>query len=94
MSSHTNRIAKGSLDGSEGHPEGSAWYIHDWKSNWCNNRDFADYLHEDIRIREHMVGKLSHAGLSDIIIRKDRTRSPLTSTRPGPDRDGKVRCRG
>jgi small subunit ribosomal protein S3 len=46
-------------------------YIHDWKSNWFNERDFAAYLHEDIKVREHIVGKLAHAGLSDITIRKD-----------------------
>jgi small subunit ribosomal protein S3 len=46
-------------------------YIHDWKSNWFNERHFADYLEEDIRIREHIVEKLAHAGLSEITIRKD-----------------------
>jgi len=46
-------------------------YIHDWKSNWFNERNFAEYLAEDIKIREHIVGKLAHAGLSDITIRKD-----------------------
>ena len=46
-------------------------YIHDWKSNWFNERHFAEYLHEDIKIREHIVEKLAHAGLSDITIRKD-----------------------
>ena len=46
-------------------------YIHDWKSNWFNERNFAEYLAEDIKIREHIVEKLAHAGLSDITIRKD-----------------------
>jgi small subunit ribosomal protein S3 len=46
-------------------------YIHDWKSNWFNERNFAEYLAEDIKIREHIVNKLAHAGLSDITIRKD-----------------------
>ena len=32
------------------HPEGfRVGYIHDWKSNWFNERDFADYLLEDLR---------------------------------------------
>jgi small subunit ribosomal protein S3 len=27
------------------HPEGfRVGYIHDWKSNWFNQREFADYL--------------------------------------------------
>ena len=32
--------------------------------NWFNERNFADYLAEDVAIRRHIVGKLSHAGLS------------------------------
>src|SRR5205085_8397641 len=46
-------------------------YIHDWKSNWFNEKQFADYLAEDVAIRNHITGKLAHAGLSDITIRKD-----------------------
>src|ERR671910_1017962 len=55
------------------HPEGfRVGYIHDWKSNWFNEREFSDYLMEDIKIREHIENKLSHAGLSDITIVKQR----------------------
>jgi len=46
-------------------------YIHDWKSNWFNERNFAEYLAEDIRVRRHITDRLAHAGLSDITIRKD-----------------------
>ena len=36
------------------HPEGfRVGYIHDWKSNWFNQREFADYLLEDLGIRDH-----------------------------------------
>jgi small subunit ribosomal protein S3 len=55
------------------HPEGfRVGYIHDWKSNWFNQREFADYLLEDMAIRDHIETKLSHAGLSDINIVKQR----------------------
>jgi len=58
--------------GQKVHPESMrVGYIHDWKSNWFNERHFAEYLEEDIRVREHIIGKLAHAGLSDITIRKD-----------------------
>ena len=41
--------------------------IHDWKSNWMvGKKEFAGALIEDIKIREHIHRKLSHAGLSDI----------------------------
>ncbi len=54
-------------------PEGfRVGYIHDWKSNWFNQREFADYLLEDMAIRDHIEGKLAHAGLSDINIAKQR----------------------
>jgi small subunit ribosomal protein S3 len=60
-------------------------YIHDWKSNWFNERNFSEYLAEDIRIREHIVGKLAHAGLSDITIRKDANELEVNihTARPG-----------
>ena len=55
------------------HPEGfRVGYIHDWKSNWFDERNFADLLLEDMAIRDHIEQKLSHAGLSDINIVKQR----------------------
>ena len=55
------------------HPEGfRVGYIHDWKSNWFDERNFADLLLEDMAIRDHIEGKLAHAGLSDINIVKQR----------------------
>jgi len=59
--------------GQKVHPEGfRVGYIHDWKSNWFNERHFADYLLEDLAIRDHIEGRLAHAGLSDITIVKQR----------------------
>ncbi len=55
------------------HPEGfRVGYIHDWKSNWFNQREFSDYLLEDLNIRDHIENRLAHAGLSDITIVKQR----------------------
>jgi small subunit ribosomal protein S3 len=68
------------------HPEGfRVGYIHDWKSNWFNQREFADYLFEDIAIRDHIQGKLAHAGLSDIQIVKQRgeVTVDIHTARPG-----------
>ena len=60
-------------------------YIHDWKSNWFNERSFADFLHEDTQIRNHITGRLSHAGLSDITIRKNQNEVEVNihTARPG-----------
>src|ERR671927_179653 len=68
------------------HPGGlRVGIIHDWKSNWFSEKEFASYLHEDLRIREHIYRKLSHAGLSDILIRKDKQRITVDiyTARPG-----------
>jgi small subunit ribosomal protein S3 len=72
--------------GQKVHPESMrVGYIHDWKSNWFTERDFSDYLAEDVAIRNHIVGKLSHAGLSDITIRKDANEVEVNihTARPG-----------
>src|ERR1700727_361675 len=72
--------------GQKVHPESiRVGYIHDWKSNWFNERNFSDYLHEDTLIREHIVGRLSHAGVSDITIRKNATEVEINihTARPG-----------
>jgi small subunit ribosomal protein S3 len=60
-------------------------YIHDWKSNWFNEKHFSDYLIEDIQIRNHITNKLAHAGLSDITIRKDAAEVEVNihTARPG-----------
>jgi small subunit ribosomal protein S3 len=69
------------------HPGGlRVGVIHDWKSNWMvSNKEFAAALLEDIKIRAHILGKLSHAGLSDILIRKDKQRITIDiyTARPG-----------
>jgi small subunit ribosomal protein S3 len=68
------------------HPEGfRVGYIHDWQSTWFNEREFSDYLFEDITIRDHIQNKLSHAGLSDIKIVKQRgeVTVDIHTARPG-----------
>src|SRR6201984_841886 len=72
--------------GQKVHPESiRVGYIHDWKSNWFNEKNFADYLHEDTQIRDHINGRLAHAGLSDITIRKNATEVEVNihTARPG-----------
>jgi small subunit ribosomal protein S3 len=73
--------------GQKVHPGGMrVGVIHDWKSNWyTGTKEFPAYLLEDIKIREHIQNKLSHAGLSDILIRKDAQRITIDiyTARPG-----------
>jgi small subunit ribosomal protein S3 len=69
------------------HPGGlRVGVIHDWKSNWyTGSKEFPAYIIEDVKIREHIYGKLGHAGLSDILIRKDKQRITIDiyTARPG-----------
>src|ERR1700750_2803587 len=69
------------------HPGGlRVGIIHTWKSNWfTTSKDFSGYLNEDFRIRDHIYSKLSHAGLSDIHIRKDKQKVTVDiyTARPG-----------
>ncbi len=72
--------------GQKVHPESMrVGYIHDWKSNWFSERNFADYLIEDVRVRKHILGRLSHAGLSQIAIRKNANELTVNihTARPG-----------
>jgi len=67
------------------HPEGfRVGYIHDWKSTWFEEKNFADRLQEDLQIRDHIENKLSHAGLSSITIeRRGEVSVDIHTARPG-----------
>jgi small subunit ribosomal protein S3 len=67
------------------HPEGfRVGYIHDWKSNWYEDKNFADVLQEDLAIRDHIENKLAHAGLSSITIeRRGEVAVDIHTARPG-----------
>jgi len=72
--------------GQKVHPESMrVGYIHDWKSHWFSAQNTADYLDEDRRIRGHIEGRLAHAGLSDITIRKNKSEVEVSirTARPG-----------
>ncbi len=72
--------------GQKVHPESMrVGYIHDWKSHWFSERNFAEYLAEDVWIRAHIENKLAHAGISKITIRKDANEVEVNihTARPG-----------
>jgi small subunit ribosomal protein S3 len=48
--------------------------IRDWESKWyANSKDFATYLHEDIKIRKYLTAKLKDALLSHVDIERIKT---------------------
>jgi len=72
--------------GQKVHPHGfRVGILHGWKSNWFSERDFVRYLDEDRNVRDHITRKLSHAGLSDIQLKKDQSKLTVDifTARPG-----------
>lgn len=61
-------------------------YIKDWKSRWFSNKKgFADLLHEDLKIRDYIMGKLEQAGVSRVEIERasSRVKVSIFTSRPG-----------
>ncbi len=56
-----------------------------WDSRWFASRDYADLLHEDLRIRRFLFDKLKQAGISRIVIERPAKRARITiyTARPG-----------
>jgi small subunit ribosomal protein S3 len=72
--------------GQKVHPYGfRLGIINGWQSNWFAERNYAEMLHEDLRIRKHIKSKLYHAGISRIVIerRADKMAVNIHTARPG-----------
>ncbi|GAB4245849.1 MAG: 30S ribosomal protein S3 [Thermoleophilia bacterium] len=72
--------------GQKVHPGGMRLgIIHDWKAHWFTEKDYAGFLEEDLEIRRHIRKKMGHAGLSNIVIRKDTNKIVIDihTARPG-----------
>ena len=56
-----------------------------WDSRWYADDNYADLLHEDIKIREYLSDKLKQASVSKIIIERPAKKARVTiySARPG-----------
>jgi len=52
--------------------------IKDWESKWYADRDYADLLHEDIRVREYLDNRLQTAAVSSIEIERAANRINIT----------------
>ena len=53
-----------------------------WDSRWFASRDYADLLHEDLRIRKFLFDKLKQAGISRIVIERPAKRADHHLHRP------------
>ena len=69
------------------HPTGFRLAVNrNWTSKWfANSKHYADVLNEDIRVREYLRRKLSHASVAKISIERPARNARITihSARPG-----------
>lgn len=52
--------------------------IKDWESKWYADKDYADLLHEDIKIREYLEERLKVAAVSSVDIERAANRVNIT----------------
>ncbi len=72
--------------GQKVHPYGfRLGVIRDWKSRWYEEKNYAKWLHEDLRLKETIRTKMKHAGISNVEIERARTRLKVNifTARPG-----------
>ena len=57
--------------GQKVHPTGfRLGVIRTWSSKWFEEKNYAKWLHEDIKIRERVKQSLGHAGISKVDIER------------------------
>ena len=59
--------------------------LYGWKSNWFEERRYADQVQEDHQLRRHIKKKLFHAGISKVVIERtgDKCVVNIHTARPG-----------
>jgi small subunit ribosomal protein S3 len=59
--------------------------IKDWESRWYAGKDYADLLHEDLRVREYVAKRLKDASVSKVEIERAANRLNVTihTAKPG-----------
>jgi small subunit ribosomal protein S3 len=66
-------------------------YIHrlgvvtDWKSKWFGGKNYANYLHQDFKIRDMINARIKDGGISDIHIARTSAKTIITihTSKPG-----------
>jgi small subunit ribosomal protein S3 len=56
-----------------------------WDSRWFASRDYANLLHEDLKLRHYLMDRLSQAGISRVVIERPAKKARITihTARPG-----------
>ena len=60
-------------------------FIRSWDSKWVSRKNYAKWLHEDIRLRRHIRKHLERAGISRVFIERagDKAKVNVHTARPG-----------
>jgi small subunit ribosomal protein S3 len=72
--------------GQKVHPVGfRLGYTEEWRSRWFAKRDYADLLHEDIKLRDMVKERFHHAGVSRVDIERaaNKLKVDIHTSRPG-----------
>jgi len=72
--------------GQKVHPNGlRVGVIRDWDSKWYAGKDYAELLHEDIKVREYITKRLADASVSRVEIERAANRINITvhTAKPG-----------
>ncbi len=72
--------------GQKTHPIGfRLGVIRSWSSRWYQEKRYADWLHEDLKLRKYIKKKLFHAGISKIEIERmaNKVKISVFTSRPG-----------
>ncbi|GAA0323376.1 30S ribosomal protein S3 [Bacillus carboniphilus] len=72
--------------GQKVHPVGlRIGVIRDWESKWYAGKDYADLLHEDLKVREYIAKRLSDASVAKVEIERAANRINITihTAKPG-----------
>jgi len=72
--------------GQKVHPKGfRLGVIENWDSRWFARREYAELLHEDIKVRNFLKKRLYHAGVSKIEIERaaNKAKMNIHTARPG-----------
>ena len=56
-----------------------------WDSRWFAGNDYAQLLHDDLKLRKHLRARLSGAGVSRVVIERPAKKPRVTiyAARPG-----------
>ncbi len=72
--------------GQKTHPKGfRLGIVTDWSSKWYAEKEYSNYLHEDIKIQNFLKDKLMRAGVSSVEVERlaDKSSVDIYTARPG-----------